>query len=52
LLFENEKAERLKLCDFGLADWIQPGEHMSGIVGSPTYMGALRAVLSILEQID
>eukprot|EP01122_Echinamoeba_exundans_P017633 TRINITY_DN947_c0_g1_i1.p1 TRINITY_DN947_c0_g1~~TRINITY_DN947_c0_g1_i1.p1 ORF type:complete len:655 (+),score=222.60 TRINITY_DN947_c0_g1_i1:1428-3392(+) len=38
LLFEDEKATNLKLCDFGLADYIKDGESMFTLVGSPTYM--------------
>lgn len=39
LLFEDEKATNLKLCDFGLADYIKDSEPMFTLVGSPTYMG-------------
>jgi serine/threonine protein kinase len=39
LLFEDEKATNLKLCDFGLADYVKDGESMFTLVGSPTYMG-------------
>lgn len=38
LLFEDETAKRLKLCDFGLAEKIKEGEIMYNVVGSPTYM--------------
>lgn len=38
LLFEDETAKNLKLCDFGLADYHKDGEIMYSIVGSPTYM--------------
>lgn len=38
LLFEDESAKKLKLCDFGLADYFKKGELMYSIVGSPTYM--------------
>jgi serine/threonine protein kinase len=38
LLFEDETAKRLKLCDFGLAEKIKEGEIMYSVVGSPTYM--------------
>jgi calcium/calmodulin-dependent protein kinase I len=38
LLFEDETAKRLKLCDFGLAEKIKENEIMYNVVGSPTYM--------------
>lgn len=38
LLFEDESAKRLKLCDFGLAEKIKENEIMYNVVGSPTYM--------------
>lgn len=38
LLFEDESAKKLKLCDFGLAEKFVDGKLMFDIVGSPTYM--------------
>lgn len=39
----DSSLSELKLCDFGLADTIEPDELLTAIVGSTTYMGTLEA---------
>jgi len=38
LLYTDSSLSQLKLCDFGLADTIEPDELLTAIVGSTTYM--------------
>ncbi|KAG8094052.1 hypothetical protein GUJ93_ZPchr0012g19198 [Zizania palustris] len=38
LLVSNSPSSQIKLADFGLATYIQPGRSLSGMVGSPFYI--------------
>jgi serine/threonine protein kinase len=38
LLFEDPQSNKLKLIDFGVAEVLEPGKSLKGIVGSRTYM--------------